>query len=194
MHSLREDLAAAGIPSRREASAPSGYWFKPPPSDPPTQNGELESIENSMEADSMDIDPIELNEDNELPEPELPMSEYSRYDYDSDQEMIQPSSPFREQYDLPSNPLIKVPQQTREYDPHPTTSDGSYPDDDDEGFSAFEGESKTIPDPPFSRADPQPPTQDKPPAQHSLEFGDDELLAERVSLAATSLKMKADPS
>lgn len=137
-----------------------------------------------MEVDFMDIDPMELNEDNELPEP---ISEYSRYDYDSDQEMIQPSSPFREHYDLSSTPLTKVSQQIREYDPHPTTSDGSYPDDDDEEFSAFEEESKTIPDP-------QSPTQSKPPAQHPLEFGDDELLAERVSLAPASLQMKADPS
>lgn len=134
----------------------------------------------------MDIDSMELNEDNELPESELPISEYSRYDYDSDQEMIQPSSPFLEQYDLSSTPLIKVSQQIREYNPHPTTSDGSYPDDDDEGFSAFEEELKTI-------LDPQPPAQGKSPAQHSLEFGDDELLAERVSLAPTSLQMKADP-
>lgn len=186
MHSLREDLAAAGIPNRWGASSSSGYQFKPLPSDPPTQNGEPEFAENPMEADSMDIDPMELNEDNELPEPELPISEYSRYDYDSDQEMIQPSSPFLEQYNLSSTPLIKVSQQIREYNPHPTTSDGSYLDDDDEGFSAFEEESKTIPDP-------QPPAQGKSPAQHSLEFGDDELLAERVSLAPTSLQMKADP-
>lgn len=188
LHSLREDLAAAGIPSRREVSAPSGYRFKPPLSESSAQNGESE---NSIEIDSVDIDPMdidlmELGESNELSEPELPVSEYSRYNYDSDQEMVQPSSPFREQYDPSSTPLAMVSQQIGEYDPRPTTaSDGSYPDDDDdEGFSVFE-ESIIIPDPPFSHMDPQPPTENKLLARHSLEFGDDELLAEQVSLAAT---------
>lgn len=177
MDSLREDLAAAGIPRKREAPVPSGYRFEPPPSKPSVRNEELESIENFMEIDSMDIDPMEVDEEESL-EPELPVSDYSAYDYESDQEMIQPSSPVREQYNPSNTPLIKVSQQIEEYDPRPTTaSDGSYPgDDDDEGFSVFE-ESIIIPDPPFSHADPVSPQQ-----QHSSGFRDDELLAEQVSM------------
>lgn len=184
LDSLREDLATAGIPNKREAL---GYRFKLSPSKPSIQNEEPDFTENSMEIDSMDIDLMEIDEDDELLEPELPVSEYSRYDYESNQEMIQPSSPFRES----STPLIKVSQQIGEYDPLPTTvSDGSYPDDDaddaGEGFSAFEA-SIIVPDPVF-------PQRGKSLARHSLGFGDDELLAEQVRLAATSLRMKANPS
>lgn len=173
LDSLREDLAAAGIPNKA-----LGYLFKLSPSELSIQNEEPDFTENSMEIDSMDIDPMEIDEDEELLEPELPVSEYSGYDYESNQEMIQPSSPFREQS---STPLIKVSQQIGEYDPLPTTvSDGLYSDDDaDEGLSVFEA-SIIVPDPVF-------PQRGKLLARHSLGFGDDELLAEQVRLAATSL-------
>lgn len=186
LDSLREDLATAGIPNKRGAL---GYRFKLSPSEPSIQN-EPDFTETPMEIDSMDIDFMEIDEDDELLEPELPVSEYSRYDYESNQEMIQPSSPFRES----STPLVKISQQIGGYDPLPTTvSDGSYPDDDaddaddtDEGFSAFEA-SIIVPDPVF-------PQRGKSLARHSLGFGDDELLAEQARLAATDLRMKANPS
>lgn len=186
MDSLREDLAAAGIPNRREISASLVYRFQP------ILSSKAELIGESMEIDSMDIDTLEIHKSRE---PETFIPKCPRYDYESDH-TTEPVPPLQRQYNPSDTPLIKVSQQIEEYEPHLTaTSDASYPDDgdngDDEGFSAFE-ESIIIPDPPTSHMNPvspQPPQRNKPPTRHSLGFGDDELLAEQVGLA-TSLVIK----
>lgn len=161
---MREDLAAAGIPNKRELSAPSGYLVKMSSSiGVQGQN----FTENAMDIDFIDIDPMEIDE---LPEPELPVSEYPRYDYESDREMNKTSSPLRE---LSSTPIVKVSQKIGENHPLPTiASDDSYLGGNEE-FSALRG----------SMIDLDPLSHNR---GKSVAFGDDERLAEQVRLTTTS--------
>lgn len=155
LNSLREDLAVAGIPNKRELSASSGYPVKISSIEVQGQD----FTENMMDIDSISIDPMEIDDE------ELPISEYTRYGYESDQDLIKS---FRE---LPSTPIVRVTQRIERYQPLLTiSSDHSYPDDEEKS-SEFGG-SMIVLDPVFHNQ------------EQSLAFGDDERLAEQVRLEA----------